>query len=76
MSREPASTMPPNPFPPCSPIIGRRRSRWPDGKGLAVYVAMGIEEYRPDELGLTEDILPGASKPDLVDRAWRLVATA
>jgi len=70
MSREPASTMPPNPFPPCSPIIGRPPSRWPDGKGLAVYVAMGIEEYRPDD-GLTEDILPGASKPDLVNRSWR-----
>ena len=55
---------------PYSPLPRRPASRWPGGKGLAVYVAVGIEEYRPDD-GLTEDILPGAPKPDRVNRAWR-----
>lgn len=55
---------------PYSPLPLRGASRWPGGKGLAVYVALGIEEYRPDD-GLTEDIMPGAPKPDRVNRAWR-----
>ncbi|MFO1147441.1 MAG: polysaccharide deacetylase [Alsobacter sp.] len=55
---------------PYSPLPRRPASRWPGGRGLAVYVAVGIEEYRPDD-GLTEDILPGAPKPDRVNRAWR-----
>lgn len=58
------------PVAPYSAITTRPPSRWPGGQGLAVYVALGIEEYRPDD-GLTEDIMPGASKPDLVNRSWR-----
>lgn len=58
------------PVAPYSPITARAPSRWPGGRGLAVYVALGIEEYRPDD-GMTEDIMPGASKPDLVNRSWR-----
>ena len=58
------------PVAPYSAITTRPASRWPGGQGLAVYVALGIEEYRPDD-GLTEDIMPGASKPDLVNRSWR-----
>lgn len=64
------NSMPPVSFAPYSPIVARPPSRWPGGKGLALYVALGIEEYRPDD-GLTEDIIPGASKPDLVNRSWR-----
>jgi Polysaccharide deacetylase len=53
-----------------SPITHRPNFRWPNGAGLAVYVALGIEEYVFGD-GLTEDLLPGASKPDLVNTSWR-----
>jgi peptidoglycan/xylan/chitin deacetylase (PgdA/CDA1 family) len=53
-----------------SAITERPDYRWPNGTGLAVYVAVGVEEYNFGE-GLTEDILPGASKPDLVNTSWR-----
>ncbi|MDF2797302.1 MAG: polysaccharide deacetylase [Devosia sp.] len=53
-----------------SPINRRRHFRWPGGKGLAVYFVMGVEEYVFGE-GLTEDIFPGASKPDFANTSWR-----
>jgi peptidoglycan/xylan/chitin deacetylase (PgdA/CDA1 family) len=53
-----------------APITKRPDYRWPNGAGLAVYIAMGVEEYVFGE-GLTEDILPGASKPDMVNTSWR-----
>lgn len=53
-----------------SPITRRPDYAWPNGTRLAIYVAMGVEEYRFGE-GLTEDILPGASKPDFVNTSWR-----
>lgn len=53
-----------------SAIKERPTYRWPNGAGLAVYVAVGVEEYAFGE-GLTEDLLPGASKPDLVNTSWR-----
>ena len=53
-----------------SPITSRPDYHWPNGARLAVYVAIGIEEYAFGE-GLTEDILPGAPKPDMVNTSWR-----
>ena len=53
-----------------SPITQRPDYVWPNGKRLAVYFALGIEEY-VFGAGLTEDILPGASKPDIVNASWR-----
>ncbi|MDR6955394.1 peptidoglycan/xylan/chitin deacetylase (PgdA/CDA1 family) [Ancylobacter sp. 3268] len=53
-----------------SAIKDRPTYRWPNGAGLAVYVAVGVEEYSFGE-GLTEDLFPGASKPDLVNASWR-----
>ena len=53
-----------------SPITRRPDYAWPNGARLAVYVALGVEDYRFGE-GLTEDILPGASKPDFVNTSWR-----
>jgi hypothetical protein len=53
-----------------SPINLRPRFRWPNGAGLALYVALGVEEYAFGD-GLTENILPGASKPDMVNTSWR-----
>lgn len=42
----------------------------PNGARLALYVALGVEEYVFSE-GLTENILAGASKPDFVNTSWR-----
>ena len=53
-----------------SPIGRRSQYRWPNGAGLAVYFAVGVEEYVFGE-GLTEDLFPGATKPDLVNTSWR-----
>jgi peptidoglycan/xylan/chitin deacetylase (PgdA/CDA1 family) len=53
-----------------SPITERPYYRWPNGAGLAVYVALGVEDYAFGE-GMTEDILPDASKPDMVNASWR-----
>lgn len=43
---------------------------WPGGKRLAVYVAVGVEDYRPDSPH-REDLLPGVPAPDRVNAAWR-----
>lgn len=56
-----------------APIPQRTRYRWPNGASLAIYVAVGIEEY---ELGgaRVEDILegPGGQRgPLLSNAAWR-----
>lgn len=53
-----------------SAIPLRPRGAWPNGAGLALYVALGIEDYAFGE-GHTEDILPGTPQPDLVNTAWR-----
>ena len=53
-----------------SPITERPDFSWPGGKRLAVYFALGIEEYVFGE-GITEDLFPGASKPDYVNTSWR-----
>lgn len=52
------------------PIIDRPDFSWPGGKRLAVYIALGVEEYVFGE-GLTEDLFPGASKPDYANTSWR-----
>ena len=53
-----------------SPITQRPPYHWPGQKGLAVYVAVGIEEYVFGG-GLTENLLSGVPQPDLVNTAWR-----
>lgn len=52
------------------PITRHSSGNWPKGARLAVYVALGVEEYVFGE-GLTEDILPGVPAPDLVNTSWR-----
>lgn len=62
------------------PVVGHGRwdftplptggPRWPGGKKLAVYVALGLEDYRFGE-GESEDLLPGVPRPDLVNASWR-----
>ncbi len=53
-----------------SPITRRLSYVWPGGKKLAVFVCVGVEEYRFGE-GITEDALPGQPQPDWTNRAWR-----
>jgi peptidoglycan/xylan/chitin deacetylase (PgdA/CDA1 family) len=53
-----------------SPIVGRPAGRWPGGKKLAVYLCLGVEQYRFGD-GHTEDILEGVPAPDLVNGSWR-----
>ncbi|HEX4431359.1 MAG TPA: polysaccharide deacetylase family protein [Frankiaceae bacterium] len=52
------------------PITTGSSGRWPGDRGLAVYVAMGVEDYRRGE-GQSEDLLPDVPQPDLVNEAWR-----
>jgi hypothetical protein len=52
------------------PISGRPAVSWPHGKKLAVYVAMGVEQYEFGE-GFTEDLLEDVRAPDLVNSSWR-----
>jgi peptidoglycan/xylan/chitin deacetylase (PgdA/CDA1 family) len=53
-----------------SPITQRPKTRWPNGKRLAVYVALGLEEYAFGQ-GLTENLITGTSHPDMANMAWR-----
>ena len=46
------------------------RPDWPGGHRLAVYVALGLEDYRFGQ-GQTEDLIPGVPAPDLVNASWR-----
>ncbi len=52
------------------PIHDRTHTPWPAGKKLAVYVAIGLEEYDFDA-GHTENLLDGVPAPDLVNASWR-----
>ena len=53
-----------------SSLPARPASRWPNGARIALWVAVGVESYRPGQ-GRTEDILPRGPAPDLVNAAWR-----
>ena len=52
------------------PVTRGGASCWPNGAGLAVYVALGIEEY-VFGAGLTENIIQGVPHPDLTNTSWR-----
>lgn len=53
-----------------SPITQRPDYVWPNGAKLAIYVALGVEDYEFGE-GLVEDIAPGTPQPDFLNTAWR-----
>lgn len=55
---------------PYVPITRKTAGTWPNGARLAVYFALGVEEYAFGE-GLTENLLPGAPHPDLANTSWR-----
>src|ERR1700758_5037209 len=49
---------------------GRQRYRWPNGAGLAVYVALNLEHFAFGE-GLGAELAPGGPQPDVLNFAWR-----
>jgi peptidoglycan/xylan/chitin deacetylase (PgdA/CDA1 family) len=57
-----------------SPITKRPGYRWPNGAGLAVYIALNVEHYTFAE-GLAEDLVPGMTQPDVLNASWREYGT-
>jgi peptidoglycan/xylan/chitin deacetylase (PgdA/CDA1 family) len=55
---------------PYSAFAGRKPFRWPNGARVAIYFALGLEEYSMGE-GLTENLVSGASQPDVLNTSWR-----
>jgi allantoinase len=53
-----------------SPIRGRARYLWPDGAGLAVYIAINLEHFAFGE-GLGAELVSGGHQPDVANYAWR-----
>jgi peptidoglycan/xylan/chitin deacetylase (PgdA/CDA1 family) len=53
-----------------SAITRRPRFRWPEGKRLAVYFALGVEHYAFGE-GMTENLVCGMPHPDVLNASWR-----
>lgn len=53
-----------------TPITARTLTPWPGGKKLAIYIAIGIEDYSFGD-GHTENLLDGVPAPDLVNASWR-----
>jgi allantoinase len=53
-----------------NPIVSRSHFAWPQGEGLAVYVALNLEQYAFGE-GLVEDLVPGIPAPDVLNNSWR-----
>ncbi len=55
---------------PYSGIDNRQPYRWPNGARLAVYFALGLEEYSFGE-GLTENLVPAGTQHDVLNSSWR-----
>lgn len=53
-----------------SPIRGRPKYLWPNGTGLAVYIAINLEHFAFGE-GLGAELAPGGPQPDVLNYAWR-----
>lgn len=53
-----------------SPIVGRSDFDWPDGRRIAVYLALNLEAVTFGE-GLGAQLAPSANAPDVRNYAWR-----
>jgi peptidoglycan/xylan/chitin deacetylase (PgdA/CDA1 family) len=53
-----------------SAISQRQPFRWPNGARLALYFALGVEEYSFGE-GLTENLVSAGVHPDVLNSSWR-----
>lgn len=52
------------------PLPSRPVYDWPDGRRLAVYVALNLEHFSFGE-GLGAELAPGGPQPDILNYAWR-----
>src|SRR5580693_3611327 len=52
------------------PITDRPDYSWPNGRRLAVYVALNLEHFAFGE-GLGAELAPGGPQPDVLNYAWR-----
>lgn len=55
---------------PYVPLTDRRNYRWPEGRGLAVYLGLNLETFWFGE-GLGAELAPGGPQPDVLNYAWR-----
>jgi allantoinase len=55
---------------PYSAIVDRPAYDWPNGKRLAVYIALNLEHFAFGE-GLGAELAPGGPQPDVLNFAWR-----
>lgn len=55
---------------PYSMISARDSYRWPERKGLAIYLGMNLEVFSFGD-GLGAMIAPGGAQPDVLNYAWR-----
>lgn len=55
---------------PYVPIVDRPDYDWPEGKRLAVYLAINIEHFAFGT-GLGAELAPGGGPPDILNYAWR-----
>jgi peptidoglycan/xylan/chitin deacetylase (PgdA/CDA1 family) len=53
-----------------SPIVDRGGWRWPNGAGLAVYIALNVEAF-PFGEGMGPELNPKQPEPDVVNHGWR-----
>lgn len=53
-----------------APIVQRPAFEWPNGRRLAVYLALNLEHYAFGE-GLTEELVPGMPQHDVLNFSWR-----
>lgn len=54
---------------PYRPVKEPLPYRWPKGRGLAVYVAVNLEIYKPDAVYLDE-LVSNPAHPDLINHGW------
>lgn len=54
---------------PYWPITASPPFRWPQGGGLAVYVALNLEQYAFGD-GLLDEIVPTSPPPDVLNYSW------
>ena len=52
------------------PIEGRTPYDWPNGRRLAVYLGLNLEDFSFGE-GLGAELAPGGPAPDILNYAWR-----
>ncbi|MEM0909127.1 MAG: polysaccharide deacetylase family protein [Pseudomonadota bacterium] len=54
---------------PYRPVTERVPYTWPQGEGLAVYIAVNLEAYSFDA-AVFDELVPNPARPDLINYAW------